>query len=138
MQQSSSALLASPVIHKCTPQKRCAVIHSTPRLFTNAADKAPPTHFIPVVLPVAQQQKVGVIAIMPAMVSWQTQWAGGYHQALGYTRSAAKGSVLRDCGTNGSEQNVNTARAFQPLSQALAAVNCTAQIWDNTFFRAWT
>ena len=39
------------------------------------------------------------------------------------------------------EQNVNTARAFQPLSaQALAAIEQrTAQIWeDNTFFRAWT
>lgn len=111
----------------------------------NAADKHHPHPFIPVVLPVAQQQKVGVIAMKVPAYGRLFKPGGleGMHQALGYTLSqpGVQCCVIAAETVAQLEQNVNTARAFQPLSaQALAAIEQrTAQIWeDNTFFRAWT
>ena len=111
----------------------------------NAADKHHPQPFIPAVLPVAQQQKVGVIAMKVPAYGRLFKPGGleGMHQALGYTLSqpGVQCCVIAAETVAQLEQNVNTARAFQPLSaQALAAIEQrTAQIWeDNTFFRAWT
>lgn len=111
----------------------------------NAADKHHPHPFIPAVLPVAQQQKVGVIAMKVPAYGRLFKPGGleGMHQALGYTLSqpGVQCCVIAAETVAQLEQNVNTARAFQPLSaQALAAIEQrTAQIWeDNTFFRAWT
>jgi len=111
----------------------------------NAADKHHPHPFIPVVLPVAQQQKVGVIAMkVPAYGRLLKPGAlDGMHQALGYSLSQPGVHCCTVAAETVAqlEQNVNVARAFQPLTVTdMAAIEQrTAAIWeDNTFFRAWT
>ncbi|NEO32357.1 MAG: aldo/keto reductase [Symploca sp. SIO3C6] len=111
----------------------------------NAADKHHPRPFIPKVLPVAQQQGVGVIAMkVPAYGRlFKPGVLDGMHQALGYTLSQAGVHCAIVAAENIAqlESNVEVARAFEPLSQkALADIEQrTAASWkDNTFFRAWS
>ena len=111
----------------------------------NAADKHHPRPFIPAVLPVAQQQKVGVIAMkVPAYGRlFKPGGLDGMHQALGYALSqpGVQCCVIAAETVAQLEQNVSAAQAFQPLSvKELAMIEQrTAAIWeDSTFFRAWT
>lgn len=111
----------------------------------NAADKYHPRPFIPAVLPVAQQQNVGVIAMkVPAYGRlFKPGGLDGMHQALGYAMSQVKVDccVIAAETVSQLEHNIGVARSFQPLStQEIAAIEQrTAAIWqDSTFFRAWT
>lgn len=111
----------------------------------NAADKHHPRPFIPVVLPVAQEKNVGVIAMkVPAYGRlFKSGGLTGMQQALGYTMSqpGVHCCVIAAETVAQLENNVNIARAFVPLKeQELAAIaQQTASIWeDTTFFRAWT
>lgn len=111
----------------------------------NAADKHHPRPFIPTVLPVAQQQRVGVIAMkVPAYGRlFKPGVLDGMHQALGYTlsQSGVHCAVIAAEDVPQLESNVEVASRFQPLDEVeLAAIEQrTAQAWqDNTFFRAWT
>ena len=111
----------------------------------NAADKHHPRPFIPAVLPVAQQQKVGVIAMkVPAYGRlFKPGGLDGMHQALGYTLSqpGVQCCVIAAETVAQLEQNVKVAQAFQPhpVKELAMIEQRTAAIWeDNTFFRAWT
>ncbi|MBE9020480.1 aldo/keto reductase [Chroococcidiopsidales cyanobacterium LEGE 13417] len=111
----------------------------------NAADKHHPRPFLPVVLPVAREKNVGVIAMkVPAYGRlFKPGGLDGMNQALGYAMSqpGVHCCVVAAETIAQLEENVNVAQAFQPLSkQELAAIEQrTAAIWeDNTFFRAWT
>ncbi|MBE9038036.1 aldo/keto reductase [aff. Roholtiella sp. LEGE 12411] len=111
----------------------------------NAADKHHPRPFIPVVLPVAQEKNVGVIAMkVPAYGRlFKPSGLTGMQQALGYTMSqpGVHCCVIAAKTVAQLEANVKIARAFQPLKeQELTAIaQQTAGIWeDGTFFRAWT
>ena len=111
----------------------------------NAADKHHPRPFIPVVLPVAQQQKVGVIAMKVPAYGRLFKPGGleGMHQALGFTLSqpGVQCCVIAAETVAQLEHNVSVAQAFQSLStKEMAAIEQrTAAIWeDGTFFRSWT
>ncbi|MDZ8183847.1 MAG: aldo/keto reductase [Nostoc sp. ChiSLP02] len=111
----------------------------------NAADKHHPRPFIPVVLPVAREKNVGVIAMkVPAYGRlFQSRGLTGMQQAMGYTMSqlGVHCCVIAAETVTQLENNVNLARAFVPLKEEeLAAIaEQTASIWeDSTFFRAWT
>ncbi|WP_445634954.1 NADP-dependent oxidoreductase domain-containing protein [Nostoc sp. DSM 114161] len=111
----------------------------------NAADKHHPRPFIPVVLPVAQEKNVGIIAMkVPAYGRlFKSGGLTGMEQALGYTMSqpGVHCCVIAAETVTQLENNVKIARAFIPLKeQELAAIaQQTASIWeDSTFFRAWT
>ncbi|AFY46101.1 putative oxidoreductase of aldo/keto reductase family [Nostoc sp. PCC 7524] len=111
----------------------------------NAADKHHPRPFIPVVLPVAQAQNVGVIAMkVPAYGRlFKPGGLSGMQQALGYTMSqpGVHCCVIAAETVEQLENNVKIARAFQPLTEPeLSAIaQRTADIWeDSTFFRGWT
>jgi aryl-alcohol dehydrogenase-like predicted oxidoreductase len=110
----------------------------------NAADKHHPRPFIPVVLPLARQKNVGVIAMkVPAYGRlFKPGGLSGMHEALGYSLSQPGVNCCIVAAETYAqlEQNVKMARAFQPLTnQELAAIEQrTASIWeDSTFFRAW-
>jgi aryl-alcohol dehydrogenase-like predicted oxidoreductase len=111
----------------------------------NAADQHHPRPFIPVVLPVAQEKNVGVIAMKVPAYGRLFKPGGltGMEQALGYTMSqpGVHCCVIAAETVAQLENNVKIARAFMPLKKeeltaiALAAAN----IWeDSTFFRTWT
>jgi aryl-alcohol dehydrogenase-like predicted oxidoreductase len=111
----------------------------------NAADQHHPRPFLPVVMPVAQERNVGVIAMkVPAYGRlFQPGGLAGMQQALGYSMSqpGVHCCVIAAESVSQLESNVKIARAFQPLSEEeLAAIaQQTASIWeDTTFFRAWT
>ncbi|MEH2044796.1 aldo/keto reductase [Nostoc sp.] len=111
----------------------------------NAADKHHPRPFIPVVLPVAQEKNVGVIAMkVPAYGRlFKSGGLTGMEEALGYTLSqpGVNCCVIAAETIAQLENNVKIARAFVPLKeQELTAIaQRTANIWeDSTFFRAWT
>jgi aryl-alcohol dehydrogenase-like predicted oxidoreductase len=111
----------------------------------NAADKHHPRPFIPAVLPVAQEQNVGVIAMkIPAYGRlFKPGVLDGMHQAMGYTLSqpGVHCCVIAAETVAQLESNVEVARAFKPLNDiALAEIEQrTVATWqDNTFFRAWT
>lgn len=111
----------------------------------NAADKHHPHPFLPVVLPIAQQQNVAVIAMkVPAYGRlFKPGGLSGMQQALGYSLSqpGVQCCVIAAETLAQLEENVKVARAFQPLQgKELAAIEqLTAKIWeDSTFFRAWT
>ena len=111
----------------------------------NAADKHHPRPFLPVVLPVAQQQNVAVIAMkVPAYGRlFKPGGLSGMQQALGYSLSqpGVQCCVIAAETTAQLEENVKVARAFKVLQgKELAAIEqLTAKIWeDSTFFRAWT
>ncbi|MBD2525044.1 aldo/keto reductase [Nostoc sp. FACHB-133] len=111
----------------------------------NAADQHHPRPFIQVVLPVAQEKNVGVIAMKVPAYGRLFKPGGltGMEQALGYTMSqpGVHCCVIAAETIAQLESNVKIARAFVPLKKeeltaiALAAAN----IWeDSTFFRTWT
>jgi len=111
----------------------------------NAADKHHPHPFIPVVLPVAQQRNVAVIAMKVPAYGRLFKPGGleGMHQAMGYTLSqpGVNCCIIAAETVAQLEHNISVARAFQPLSATdIAAIEQrTAAIWeDSTFFRAWT
>jgi aryl-alcohol dehydrogenase-like predicted oxidoreductase len=111
----------------------------------NAADKHHPRPFLPVVLPVAQQKNVGVIAMkVPAYGRlFKPGGLSGMQQAMGYSLSQAgvHCCVIAAETVKQLEDNVNVARTFQPLGdKELAAIEQrTGAVWeDSTFFRAWT
>ncbi|MBD2778957.1 aldo/keto reductase [Iningainema tapete] len=111
----------------------------------NAADKYHPRPFLPVVLPVAQQKNVGVIAMKVPAYGRLFKPGGlqGMEQAMGYSLSqpGVHCCVIAAETVKQLEGNVNVARAFQLLNKKeLAAIEQrTAKIWeDSTFFRAWT
>jgi aryl-alcohol dehydrogenase-like predicted oxidoreductase len=111
----------------------------------NAADKHHPRPFLPVVLPLAQQKNVGVIAMkVPAYGRlFKPGGLDGMQQAMGYSLSqpGVHCCVIAAETVKQLEENVNVARAFQPLSNKVLATieQRTAAVWeDGTFFRAWT
>ncbi|MBD0262059.1 MAG: aldo/keto reductase [Tolypothrix sp. Co-bin9] len=111
----------------------------------NAADKHHPRPFLPVVLPVAQQKNVGVIAMkVPAYGRlFKPGGLSGMQQALGYSLSqpGVQCCVIAAETIAQLEENVKVARAFQMLkNQELAEIEQrTAAVWeDSTFYRAWT
>ncbi|MBW4596019.1 MAG: aldo/keto reductase [Brasilonema angustatum HA4187-MV1] len=110
----------------------------------NAADKHHPRPFLPVVLPIAQQKNVGVIAMkVPAYGRlFKPGGLSGMQQAMGYSLSQAgvQCCVIAAETVKQLEDNVNVAQAFQPLgNKELAAIEQrSAAVWeDSTFFRAW-
>ncbi|MFN6569629.1 aldo/keto reductase [Dendronalium sp. ChiSLP03b] len=111
----------------------------------NAADKHHPRLFIPVVLPVAQEKNIGVIAMkVPAYGRlFKPGGLAGMQQALGYALSqpGVDCCVIAAETITQLEDNVKIARVFQPLNEKelTAIAQQTADIWeDSTFFRAWT
>ncbi|AVH71060.1 aldo/keto reductase [Nostoc sp. 'Lobaria pulmonaria (5183) cyanobiont'] len=111
----------------------------------NAADKHHPRPFIPVVLPVAQEKNVGVIAMkVPAYGRlFKSGGLTGMEEALGYTLSqpGVHCCVIAAQTVAQLENNVKIAQAFVPLKeQELTAIAlAAANVWeDSTFFRAWT
>ncbi|MDB9314608.1 aldo/keto reductase [Spirulina sp. CS-785/01] len=111
----------------------------------NAADSHHPRPFIPEVLPVAQENNVGIIAMkVPAYGRlFKPGVLDGMQQAFGYSLSQ-QGVHTAIIAAETPEQlisNINVARQFQPLSEPELAqiAQQTANAWeDNTFFRAWT
>jgi len=111
----------------------------------NAADKHHPRPFAPVVLPLARQKGVGVIAMkVPAYGRlFKLGVLEGMHQAMGYSLSLAgvHCCVIAAETVDQLKHNVSVAQAFQPLNQqAMAGIEQhTAAVWeDNNFFRTWT
>jgi aryl-alcohol dehydrogenase-like predicted oxidoreductase len=110
----------------------------------NAADKHNPTSFIQTVLPVAQQQNTGVIAMkVPAYGRlFKPGLLEGMHQAMGYALSQ-KGvhcCIIAAENVSQLEHNVSVAQAFQPLAdeEIVAIEQRTANNWqDSSFFREW-
>ncbi len=110
----------------------------------NPADKHHPRPYFPLVLPLARQQNVGVIAMkVPAYGKlFQPGGLTGMQQAMGYTLSqpGVHCCVISVEDVKQLEENVEVARAFKQLSdRQLAAIEKrTANIWqDSTFYRAW-
>ncbi|MEO0373778.1 MAG: aldo/keto reductase [Cyanobacteria bacterium P01_A01_bin.17] len=110
----------------------------------NAADIHHPRPFATTVLPVAQKQNVGVIAMkVPAYGKLLKPGALNMRQAMGYTLSL---DGVHSCiiAAETSEQlagNVAVAQQYQTLAKAERAniERLTANIWEeNTFFRAWS
>lgn len=111
----------------------------------NAADKHHPRPFAPIVLPLARQKNVGVIAMkVPAYGRlFKPGVLEGMQQAMGYTLSlpGVHCCIIAAESVAQLEQNVRVAQAFQPLTQKVLAEieQRTAAAWeDNNFFRAWT
>ncbi|MDJ0695640.1 aldo/keto reductase [Mastigocoleus sp. MO_188.B34] len=111
----------------------------------NAADKFHPRPFLPVVLPVAQQKNVGVIAMkVPAYGRlFKPGGLDGMEQAMGYSLSqpGVHCCIIAAENIKQLEENTNVARAFKQLdAKELATIEQkTAKVWqDGTFFRVWT
>ncbi len=110
----------------------------------NAADKHSANPFITTVLPVAQQQNVGTIAMkVPAYGRLIESGAvDGMRQAMGYALSQPGVSccIIAAETVPQLEHNISVAQAFQPLpAEELAAIEQrTAANWqDYSFFRNW-
>ena len=109
----------------------------------NAADVHTPESFIETVLPVAQQQNTGVIAMkVPAYGRLLKGGQLSMEDVLGYALSqpGVSLSVIAADTLEQLEENVVAARRFTPMSaEAIAAVEAqTASVWqDSSFFRAW-
>jgi len=111
----------------------------------NAAEKHHPRSFTTRVLPVAQKQGVAAIAMkVPAYGRLlQPGVLEGMHEALGYTLSqpGVSGAIVAAETPEQLQANVETARQFQPLTNAqLEDIEArTASNWETyTFFRSWT
>ena len=111
----------------------------------NAADPHHPRPFIPSVLPLAQEQNVGITAMkVPAYGRLLKPGVlNGMHEALGYALSqpGVHCAIIAAKTIAQLQENVRVAREFQTLgASTLAAIEQrTAAVWqDNTFFRAWT
>ena len=111
----------------------------------NAADVHHPRPFAPVVLPVAKQNNVGVIAMkVPAYGRiFKPGVLDGMEQAMGYVLSleGVHCCIIAAESAAQLESNFRVAQQFKPLSrEEMAGIEArTANAWqDNTFFRAWT
>jgi aryl-alcohol dehydrogenase-like predicted oxidoreductase len=111
----------------------------------NAADSHHPRPFAPIVLPVAQQENVGVVTMkIPAYGKLlQKGVLTGMEQAMGYvlSLSGVHSCIIAAENVTQLESNVRVAQQFQPLTQKqLAEIEkLTAQTWqETTFFRRWT
>jgi aryl-alcohol dehydrogenase-like predicted oxidoreductase len=111
----------------------------------NAADVHHPRPFAPVVLPVAKEKNVGIVAMkVPAYGRlFKPGVLEGMHQAMGYVLSLGGVStcIIAAEDVEQLQSNVRVAQAFQPLAQAeLTKIEqLTASAWeDNNFFRQWT
>ncbi len=111
----------------------------------NAADKHHQRPYFPLVLPLARQQNVGVIAMkVPAYGKlFQPGGLTGIGQAMGYSLSqpGVHCCIISTDDVKQLEENVKVARAFEQLSnrQLAALEKRAAKIWqDSTFYRAWS
>ncbi|MEM7724896.1 MAG: aldo/keto reductase [Cyanobacteria bacterium P01_A01_bin.45] len=111
----------------------------------NAADKFHPRPFLPVVLPVAKEKNVGVIAMkVPAYGRlFKPGGLNGMQQAMGYSLSVdgVDCCIIAAENMDQLEENINVARNFKKLNnQELIAIEKQAEnVWeDGTFFRVWT
>ncbi len=111
----------------------------------NAADKFHARPFLPVVLPVAREKNVGVIAMkVPAYGRlFKPGGLDGMQQAMGYSLSqpGVHCCVIAAENAKQLEENINVARAFKPLDakELVAIEQKTEKVWqDGTFFRVWT
>jgi aryl-alcohol dehydrogenase-like predicted oxidoreductase len=110
----------------------------------NAADKHTSSPFITGVLPVAQKNNTGIIAMkVPAYGRlFKPGVLDGMHLAMGYTLSqpGVHCCIIAAEDVRLLEENVRVASAFQSLSkQELRAIEQrTASVWqDSSFFREW-
>ena len=110
----------------------------------NAADKHTQRPFITTLLPIAQQQQVGIIAMkVPAYGRlFKPGVLSGMPEAMGYALSQAgvHTCIIAAETLAQLEENVATAQAFHPLNaEALTAIeHRTASVWqENSFFRRW-
>ncbi len=110
----------------------------------NAADKHHPRPYFPLVLPLARQQNVGVIAMkVPAYGKlFQPGGLTGMQQAMSYTLSqpGVHCCIIPADNVQQLAENVQVARTFKQLNsnQLDTLEKRTAQIWqDTTFYRAW-
>lgn len=110
----------------------------------NAADRHTQRPFITTVLPIAQQQQVGIIAMkVPAYGRlFKPGVLTGMPEAMGYALSQAgvHTCIIAAETVAQLEENVAAAQAFQPLdTAALADIESrTASVWqENSFFRNW-
>jgi len=111
----------------------------------NAADVHHPRPFAPVVLPVAKQNNVGVIAMkVPAYGRiFKPGVLDNMSQAMGYVLSleGVHCCIIAAETVAQLESNFRVAQQFKPLSrpEMVAIEGRTANAWeDNNFFRAWT
>ena len=110
----------------------------------NAADVHHPRPFAPTVLPVAQAENVGVIAMkVPAYGRlFKPGILDGMEQAMGYTLSLSGVHCCIIAAENPEqlESNVRVAQAFQPLNEtemkAIEQLTVNAGE-DGSFFRNW-
>lgn len=111
----------------------------------NAADIHHPRPFSTSVLPVAQAQNVGVIAMkVPAYGRlFKPGVLEGMHEAMGYSLSlpGVHCCIIAAETVAQLQANLEVARNYQPLTQVAmeTIAQKTAHAWqDNNFFRAWT
>ena len=111
----------------------------------NAADVHHPRPFGKTVLPVAQQENVGVIAMkVPAYGRLLKPGAlSSMEQAMGYVLSlgGVHSCIIAAETIEQLQGNVQVASRFQPLdpSQLSEIETLTARVWEeNSFFRRWT
>ncbi|MBP0020662.1 MAG: aldo/keto reductase [Cyanobacteria bacterium SBLK] len=111
----------------------------------NAADRQHPHPFVPHILPVAQAENIGVIAMkVPAYGRiFKPGRLTGMEQAFGYSLSqpGVHCAIVAAEDTVQLESNINVAKAFQQLeqSQLKEIETLAANGWeDTTFFRRWT
>lgn len=110
----------------------------------NAADRHTPQPFITTVLPIAQQQNVGIIAMkVPAYGRlFKPGVLTGMSEAMGYALSqiGVHTCIIAAETIANLEENVRVAQQFKLLTgEALAAIeHRTAAVWEeNSFFRSW-
>ncbi|MGF1494765.1 MAG: aldo/keto reductase [Microcoleaceae cyanobacterium] len=110
----------------------------------NAADKHTPQPFIKNVLPLAQKNNTGIIAMkVPAYGRlFKPGVLTGMSEAMGYALSqpGVHCCIVAAATLEQLEQNVAAAQTFKPLSsQQLASIEQrTASVWqENSFFRSW-
>lgn len=110
----------------------------------NAVEKHHSQPFFPVVLPLAQEQNVGVIAMkVPAYGKlFQSGGLKNIQPALEYSLSqpGVNCCIIAADDVKQLEQNVKAANSFHLLTtrQIAAIEQRTANIWqDSTFYRAW-
>lgn len=111
----------------------------------NAADIHHPRPFAPTVLPVTQEENVGVVTMkIPAYGKLLKKGVlNGMKQAMGYVLSLSGVHCCVIAAENVAqlESNVRVAQQFQPLTQKqLKEIEqLTLQTWQKTtFFRSWT
>ena len=111
----------------------------------NAADRQHPRPFVPHILPVAQAQNTGVIAMkVPAYGRiFKPGRLTGMEQAFGYSLSqpGVHCAIIAAENPTQLESNVNVAKAFRQLdnAQLQAIETLAANGWEETtFFRQWT